>query len=237
MDPAGGWRYPHPRSAGLIISQGIEHANQICNAAAVLEERGESIENLLDAVETVLQARVMGYAQTGAILAGLWNLYFSWDSYWAVPGRPTNWGEELVAAQQIRSWVENNTVGVSLLGIRLSTSDAAITGTMFLLVLALYHCLCVRRENLEIGALLHDSQQANAAARSLVYLRLRSLMLMIAPDNDDSPFTSLATRSNQNTESVLLLQFLLRAYISALGRDLRDSRQRHVLSQIGRAHV
>ena len=71
VDPSGGWRYPHPRSSSVIISQGIEHARQICNAAAVLEERGEPIENLLDAVETVLQARVLGFAHTGAILSGL----------------------------------------------------------------------------------------------------------------------------------------------------------------------
>lgn len=71
VDPSGGWRYPHPRSSGVIISQGMEHAQQICNAAAVLEERGENIDTLLDAVETVLQARVMGYMRTGAILAGL----------------------------------------------------------------------------------------------------------------------------------------------------------------------
>lgn len=71
VDPAGGWRYPHPKSSSIIISQGIEHAQQICNAAEVLEERGENIDHLINAVETVLQARVMGYMRSGAILAGL----------------------------------------------------------------------------------------------------------------------------------------------------------------------
>lgn len=71
VDPSGGWRYPHPKSSSVIISQGMEHAMQLCNAARVLEERGEHIDNLLDAVETVLQARVMGYLHSGAILGGL----------------------------------------------------------------------------------------------------------------------------------------------------------------------
>lgn len=71
VDPAGGWRYPHPRSSGIIISQGMEHAAQIVNAADVLEKRGEHISNLLDAIETVLQARVMSYQRAGQILAGL----------------------------------------------------------------------------------------------------------------------------------------------------------------------
>lgn len=71
VDPSGGWRYPHPRSSGTIISQGMEHAAQIANAAEVLEKRGEHISNLLDAIETVLQARVTSYQRAGQILAGL----------------------------------------------------------------------------------------------------------------------------------------------------------------------
>ncbi|NUM56916.1 MAG: dienelactone hydrolase family protein [Candidatus Hydrogenedentes bacterium] len=71
VDPAGGWRYPHPRSSGIIISQGMEHAAQLTNAARVLEHRGEDISNLLDAIETVLQARVLCYQRSGQILAGL----------------------------------------------------------------------------------------------------------------------------------------------------------------------
>lgn len=71
VDPAGGWRYPHPRSTATLIGQGIEHAAQIANAAEILEARGEPIGNLLDAIETVLRARVMGFERTGTILSGL----------------------------------------------------------------------------------------------------------------------------------------------------------------------
>ncbi|MDZ4858446.1 MAG: hypothetical protein SGI88_05645 [Candidatus Hydrogenedentes bacterium] len=71
IDPAGGWRYPHPNSSSMILSQALEHAAQIANAARVLEQRGEDIDNLLDAIEKVLQQRVMGYQRTGTILSGL----------------------------------------------------------------------------------------------------------------------------------------------------------------------
>jgi len=71
VDPAGGWRYPHPKSRGAIISQGIEHAAQIARAAAFLESRGEPIGKLLDAIETVLQARILTWEKTGQILGGL----------------------------------------------------------------------------------------------------------------------------------------------------------------------
>lgn len=71
QDPVGGWRYPHPRSSRVIIDQGMEHAVQLARAAACLEERGENIDLLLDAIERVLQARVNGYLRTGAFLSGL----------------------------------------------------------------------------------------------------------------------------------------------------------------------
>jgi len=69
--PSGGWRYPHAASTYTIISQGMEHAMQIANAAKALEKRGEPIEKLLDAVEVVLQARVNSYREKGTLLSGL----------------------------------------------------------------------------------------------------------------------------------------------------------------------
>ena len=36
QDPLGGWRYPHPRSSGLILGQAMEHAWQIVQAARLL---------------------------------------------------------------------------------------------------------------------------------------------------------------------------------------------------------
>ncbi len=71
QDPLGGWRYPHPRSSGLILSQALEHATQVTRAAEVLESRGEDIGSLLDAIERVLQCRIEGYRKTGAVLGGL----------------------------------------------------------------------------------------------------------------------------------------------------------------------
>jgi len=71
QDPVGGWRYPHPRSTRMILCQAIEHAAQLCRAAAALEARGEPVDDLLDAVERVLQARVMGFERTGTILSSL----------------------------------------------------------------------------------------------------------------------------------------------------------------------
>ncbi len=71
QDPTGGWRYPHPASSGLILSQNMEHAAQLVRAASVLEARGEPIDNLIDAIERALQTRVAGFGRSGRILASV----------------------------------------------------------------------------------------------------------------------------------------------------------------------
>jgi hypothetical protein len=67
QDPLGGWRYPHPRSSYLILSQAIEHAWQLVQADRLLGPR----ENHLDAIERVLRQRIVAWRQTGKIFSGL----------------------------------------------------------------------------------------------------------------------------------------------------------------------
>ncbi len=71
QDPAGGWRYPHPRSSHLNLGQGLEHAVQLSRAAAVLQERGETVGELLNAIERVLQCRIHGWCRSGQVLNSL----------------------------------------------------------------------------------------------------------------------------------------------------------------------
>jgi len=66
-DPLGGWRYPHPRSSYLILSQGIEHAWQLVQADRFLGAQ----EKHLDAIERVLRQRILGWQRTGKVFAGL----------------------------------------------------------------------------------------------------------------------------------------------------------------------
>jgi hypothetical protein len=71
-DLIGGWRYPHPRSTYVIVSQGIEHAWQLVQADRFLGAQ----EKHLDAIERVLRQRILGWEHTGKIFAGLsgWEL-------------------------------------------------------------------------------------------------------------------------------------------------------------------
>ncbi len=72
VDPAGGWRYPHPRSTDCLVSQGIEHAWQLTQAARVLGPE----PRWLDAIETVLRARIHMWKRTQRLFSGLgpWEL-------------------------------------------------------------------------------------------------------------------------------------------------------------------
>lgn len=76
QDCVGGWRYPHPDSSGTILSQAMEHAQQMCNALPALESQGLPTGDVLDAIERTLQMQVRAFERTGTMLSGLtgWEL-------------------------------------------------------------------------------------------------------------------------------------------------------------------
>lgn len=88
QDPIGGWRYPHPRSSYVIMSQAMEHAWQIMNADVVLPKTRRTTDDgrrvsgqakpdptthnaRLDAIERVLRQRIQGWLKTGKIWSGI----------------------------------------------------------------------------------------------------------------------------------------------------------------------
>jgi hypothetical protein len=64
---------------------------------------------------------------------------------------PTNLHQE-----QVRSWIDTQTVSVGLLGIKISVSDFAFLGSIALFLCNYYLLLCQRRENHDIGYLFQD---------------------------------------------------------------------------------
>lgn len=67
QDPLGGWRYPHPHSSRMILSQAMEHAWQLRQADRYLKPQ----EKHLDAIERVLRQRYWGWRKSGRLLGGL----------------------------------------------------------------------------------------------------------------------------------------------------------------------
>lgn len=159
-----------------------------------------ALNSRLDAItEAQNRARIAFFLSTlaaGIILVALWNTYLSWDRQWAyVQNKPNSWGQEQLLIQQINVWLENQLVGIPLLGVRLSSSDAALLGSLVLLVFSFYYCMCMRRENHEIGSLLLDVKDSDIEVRWRVFYRVRSFMVFNTITKNDAPFDSL-----RNTE-------------------------------------
>ena len=114
-------------------------------------------------------------AAAAVVLAAIWNLYLSWDRRW-IEGGALEGPLAQLQNEQIGQWVANNTIDVPLLGIRLSSSDAAFPGALGLVVLAFYHCVCARRENHEVADLLRDACEYPLPTRRAVFAGIRALM-------------------------------------------------------------
>ena len=160
------------------------------------------MDSRLEAItEAQNRARLAFFLSTlaaGIILLALWNTYLSWDRQWAYEqNKPTAWGQEQLLIQQIKAWMDNQLVGIPLLGVRLSASDAALVGTLVLLVFSYYYCMCMRRENHEIGSLLLDVNNSNREVRWRVFYRVRSFMVFNTITKNDAPFDSLSNPEPQ----------------------------------------
>lgn len=63
----------------------------------------------------------------------------------------------ILTEQALKDWASSRIVQISLLGIRVSVDDAAVLGSVVLLVLSLWLLLVSRREYYTIGSLLDDT--------------------------------------------------------------------------------
>lgn len=150
-------------------------------------------------------AMLLGTLVSGAILTTLWNSYLSWDRRLATQFvlEPPTWGQKEVVAEQIRSWIETNTVTVELLGIRASISDAAVLGSLALIVCAFYTCMALRQENEEIGSLLVDALDYGADDQLSVFRRMHAVILFSRTPDSQAPYLSLKGQASPNAEAPL----------------------------------
>jgi hypothetical protein len=132
---------------------------------------------------------------TSAILFGvLWNEFLSWDiEYALLEQKPAGWGQDLAYTQLVRNWADSQFVSVSLLGIRFSADDIQVLGSIALFIVALNLCMCLRRENHEIGTLLNETSESPVDVRQMAYVGVRSTMVFSATGPYDDPFNSLGT--------------------------------------------
>jgi hypothetical protein len=89
----------------------------------------------------------------------------------------------------IRNWVDSQFISIPLLGIKVSSDDAAVLGSVMLFFLNWYYCLCLRREHRDVATFLAES-------RSLPVELRRHIRWSVDAGNvfnigsDDRPFES-----------------------------------------------
>ncbi len=180
-----------------------------------MSERSDTEARLAAIAEIQRRARVAllaGAIASGVICTALWNSYLSWDRRWAYEVQaPAAWGQRELLQAQIRSWIETNTVSVSLLGIRVSVSDAAVLGSISLIILSFYMCMTLRKENEEVALLLRHfaSQEYDSLEKGRILDRIQATTLFLRRTSNDEPFTTIEV-ARARTDRIPLSHFVLR---------------------------
>lgn len=155
---------------------------------------GSRLTGVSDAQKRARAAFFILLYATAAMVFGLWNMYLSWERQWAYVQQPTLWAQQQVVTQQIKSWVDGQSIGISLLGLRVSVSDINVLGSFALLTLSYYYCMCARRENHEIGILLRETKELSIEIRQHIMATVKSGMVIHPTSDNDTPFQSLNDR-------------------------------------------
>jgi hypothetical protein len=68
--------------------------------------------------------------------------------------------------EQARLTVQNTEANIGLLGIRIDSADLTVFGSLAMLVLSAYLCLCARRVNHDVGFALKETDELTDPERS-----------------------------------------------------------------------
>jgi hypothetical protein len=131
---------------------------------------------------------------SAAVLAAEWNSYLSWDRQWAELQQataPAPWAREQLLRQQITSWLETNAINVTVVGLRVSVSDAAVLGSIILLVAAFYLRMTSKRENLVIASALREALLGSNVERKYVSIYIEAAAVFDRADEREGPVVDL----------------------------------------------
>lgn len=90
----------------------------------------------------------------------------------------------------MRSWIDQLNVNVNLFGIKFSSADASLIGSISLLTISVWLFYSARRENHIIGKTCLLANQANHQIKNLVFYGLCNIQLFGTLSKNDEPFRS-----------------------------------------------
>lgn len=178
----------------------------------------KTIELRLNAVkEATHRSRAVFLVMTvvcAMILFGLWNAIVSWERELAKEKISTQDKVKDNQKTATDEWIKNLYVSVSLLGIKVSTNDLAVTGSLSLVIITVWFFFVQRRENRAIVSLLQycaeeDEKKAlSNGVFKLVYEGIAQNIVFIDMGGGDKEVEGLkpqnnAPESNQFTRWIL----------------------------------
>jgi len=111
---------------------------------------------------------------------------------------------------QVRAWVESQSITINLLGIRIAVSDFAILNSLALYAFVYYYLLSARRENREIGQLLREVRDNLDSTGYTVYASIASYMVFTLNKGDDNPIASLEPDKDKEPTKFGILRSVVR---------------------------
>jgi hypothetical protein len=161
-----------------------------------------------------------------AMIIAAWNAYISWDRHFLIKhdkfsvekdkeGVDVNSTDSVVhwaQQQHVAEFAKNEIISVPLLGIRVAISDAAILGSLGLLILCIWFALSLRRENHTIGMLLKDTTDESLELKRFVFHGICSYLVFTDIGESEFPLVTL-TRSPRQDKPHLRMRNIFKMLI------------------------
>lgn len=135
-----------------------------------------------------------------AIIITCFNAYFSWYRNFVLK---KDWPVSPVTAEAQKylteEWVKSLKVSIPMLGINVGVGDAAVLGSLSLLIISIWLFFSVRRENHTIGLLLQETQDCDAARLHMIFHGVVSYSVFTTVTKIDSPIRNLRIQNSEGS--------------------------------------
>lgn len=168
------------------------------------------LTNVKDAMQRTRFVFIVMTVVSSAIIFALWNdrlardkdMAFGNDAYnnniiWSRMPQPMHiYGRQQLVAE----WYKNRIIQVGVLGVRLSVSDLAVTGSLTLLVITIWYYYSLRRENRATVTLLRDVLKEDVEVRYMVYQVIKHSSVFIKTEHSNDPLEGLNPAKHSTTD-------------------------------------
>jgi hypothetical protein len=149
-----------------------------------------------------------------SLLIGLYNSYFSWyihivDKIKSSTTAPTT-QESWIEQELVNGFVAANRITISLMGVNIGMSDAAVLGSASLCIITVWWFYAARRENHLIAELLTDATRAQTLEEKVyVYHGITSYTVFNTITNSNAPIKTLGQNPPPPVASAGLSKFFV----------------------------